>query len=326
MAVPDNTSTTSSWSGSTVSDVADTLSSVALLHPIKEPTNITNLPPEIILQIYRHLDSPSAITALNSTSRMYNWIWRVNNASISGAVLSRSIDCYNSALELFEVEERVKQVHCIAIPQSAVLKRMRVAQNQARDVVLQGRRNDCCDHISSDTLYLGVLYRNNELLSIARDASYLLGLIENRAVYSGGTSLDDFDRHVAPPSQDIIVAYHELRILIRLRYLEAMQTRLKTMCREETRRMLHVATYLVCDCPDKDKIRLRISRKAAPINVPVGWDLDDLEMALRPRCYLTVYARRAFFAIADAIGFGEVRIPNSLLENRSGCHGDCEDR
>lgn len=111
----------------------------------------------------------------------------MNAASISEAVLSRSIDCYNSALEFFEVEERVKQIHCIIIPQSAALKRMRVAQNQARDVVLQGRRNDCCDHISSDALYLGVLYRSDELLSMARDASYLLGLIEKRVVNKGGT-------------------------------------------------------------------------------------------------------------------------------------------
>lgn len=249
----------------------------------------------------------------------------MNAASISGAVLSRSIDCYNSALELFEVEERVKQIHCIIIPQSAALKRMRAAQFQARDVVLQGRRNDCCDHISSDVLYRGVLYRNDELISMARGASYLLGLIEKRVVYSGGTSLDDFDRQIAPPRQNTIIAYHELMILMRLRFLEAMQARLKTMCKGEVRNMLFVATYLVCDCPDKDKIRLGISRKVVSLKVPVSWDIDDLDFAFRPRCHVTIHARRAFFAIADAVGFGDARIPDYLLDNLSGCHGDCED-
>lgn len=295
---------------------------MALLHLNKESKTLTRLPPEIILQIYGHFDSPSEITALNSTSRMYNWIWRMNAGSISSAVLSRSVRCYKSALELFEVQERVKQIHCIILPQSTILKRVRVAQNQARDVILQRRRNDCCEHISSDVLYRGALYRNNGLLSAARDASYLLGLIENRVVRRGGTSLDDFDRQIKLPSQDIIVAYHELIILIRLRLLEAMQARLKTMCKEKIRKMLYVATYIVCDCPDKDKIRLGISRKVTLRNIPGSWAVDDLELAFRPRCRMIVHARRVCFAIADAVG--EARIRDCLLDNRSGCHGDCE--
>lgn len=247
----------------------------------------------------------------------------MNAASISSAVLSRSVRCYKSALELFEVEERVKQIHCIILPQSMILKRVRVAQNQARDVVLQGRRNDCCDHISSDALYRGVLYRNDGLLSTARDASYLLGLIENRKVQGGGTSLDDFDRQITLPSQDIILAYHELIVLISLRFLKAMQARLKTTRKEKIRKMLYVATYIVCDCPDKDKIRLGISRKVTLHNIPGSWTIDDLELAFRPRCRMIVHARRAFFAIADAVG--EARIPDCLVDNRWGCHGDCED-
>ena len=305
-----------------MSDVTETLNSVVLDHPNEEPKTITDLPAEIILQIYGCLDSPSEIAALNSTSQMYNWIWRKNTASISSAVLSRSINCYNSALEQFEVEERVKQVYCLIIPQSAVVKRMRIALRQARDAIRQGRCNDRWDHISSDALYRGVLYRNRELLSAARDASYLLGLIENGAVHSGG-SLDDFDPQIAPPSQEITVAYHELIILIRLRLLKAMKARLKTMCRTKLRKMLYVATYLLCHCPDKDKIRLGISRKVTLRVFPCNWAIDDWELNFRPGCHVIVHARRAFFAIADAVG--EARIPDYLLENRSGCHGDCED-
>lgn len=321
MDFPDDTSTTSSSSGSRVSDVAETLNSVALLHPHEEPKTIKDLPPEIILQIYRRLDSPSEITTLNSTSRMYYWIWRTNAPSISGAVVPRSIDCYRSALELFEVEERVKQIHCIILPQSAVLKRTRVAQQQARDVVRQGRGNECYNHTSKNVLYHGVLDRNNELLSAARNASCLRDLIEKRVIYSGG-SLDDLDRQIAQPSRDILVAYYELMILIRLRILKAMNVRLTSMCKDKIRKMLYVATYIVCHCPDKDKIRLGISRKVALCVVPGSWATDDLDMTFRPRCHVIVSARRAFFAIADAMG--EARIPDYLLDNRSGCHGDCE--
>ena len=302
-----------------MSDVTETLNSVLLDDPDEKPKTITDLPAEIILQIYGQLDSPSEIAALNITSRTYNWIWRMNIASISNAVLSRSIDCYDSALELFEVEERVKQVHCIMLPHSTTVKRVRIALRQARDAIRQRRSNDRWDHISSDVHHRRVLYRNGELLSSARDASYLLGLIEKRAVHRGG-SLDDFDRKVAPSSQDIIVAYHELIILIRLRVLKAMNARLETMCRKTILKMLCVATYLLYHCPDKDKIRLGISRKATLRVLP--W-IDDWDLTFRPRCHIIVQARRAFFAVADAVR--EDGISDYILDNRSGCHGDCED-
>ena len=322
MDFPDDASTTSSSIDSTVSDVADTLNSVALYQPQKEPTTIRDIPPEIILQIYRHLPSPSAITALNRTSRMYNWIWRINAPSISAAVLRRGISCYDSALELFEVEERVKQIHCLVLSHYAVLKRVRVAQQQAREAVRQGRRKDRCEHTSSDMLYDGVLYRNRQMLSAARNASCLLRLIENKVVFRGGPPLENIDGQIAPPSRDIIVAYYEIMILMRLRLLKAMNARLKTMCKEKIRKMLYVATYIVCHCPDKDKIRMGISRKVPLRVVPWSWVIDELDSVSKPRCRVNVAAGRAFFAIANAVGVP--RIPNYQMDNRSGCHGDCE--
>lgn len=322
MELPGDVSTTSSSPESRVSVVSPTLSPVALSHPSKEPKRFTDLPSEMILRIYRYVDSSSEITALNSTSRMCYWIWRVNTASISRAVLSRSIDCYNSARELFEVEERVKQIHCITISRDATLKRVRVAQKEAREVVQQGRRNDLWDHISSDARYRGTLYRNGRLLSAAKAASHLLWLIENKVVYIAGTSPDGFNRQAAPSSQDVIIAYHELMILVHLKELTAMDDRLKTMCKRRIRKMLYVATYLVCDCPDKDKILLGISRTTNLRVIPWGWIIDNWDWEFRPRCKMIVPARRAFFAVADAIG--EARIPDHILENRSGCHGNCE--
>lgn len=108
MDVLDNASTASSSPESTASDVTGILSSVSLVPTNEDPQAITDLPSEVILRIYRHLAGRSEIIALNSTSRMYYWIWRMNVACISSAILSRSINCYNSVLEVFEVEERVK--------------------------------------------------------------------------------------------------------------------------------------------------------------------------------------------------------------------------
>lgn len=139
--------------GSTVSDVTDNLSFVSLLHANKEPKTIADLPSEMILRIYRYLDGPSEIIALNSTSRLYYWIWRMNAGSICGAVIPRSIDCYIGALELFEIEERVKQVQAILLPRCEFLKRTRIALRGARDAVKQARRKDHWHHISNDGLY-----------------------------------------------------------------------------------------------------------------------------------------------------------------------------
>ena len=329
---PDDTSTTSSSSDRTsssvvtVSNVTETLSSVALALSSREPKAVPNLPPEIILHIYENLHNPCDIAALNRTSWTNYWIWKINAASISEAVLSRSIDCYNSALELFEVEERVKQIHCIILPQSAVLKRVSVAQKQARDIVRQGRCKDPCNHISRGMLFGGVIYRNEELLSAAKNASYLLRLIEKRVVYSGGEPLQDFYHRNAPRSHDIIVAYHEFVILMRLRLFEAMKARLKTMYRKKIRNLQYVATYLLCDCPDKDKILLGISRRNNALRPATSnWATDDLDEAFRPGCHVNLLARRAFFALAYVAEDTNV-LHNvlNLLDDRAECHGDCE--
>ena len=321
MDFPDSTPTLSAVSDSTVSDVLETLSLVSIHQSDKESKTITDLPSEMILRIYGLLDSASEIIALNITSQTCYWIWRTNAPSISKAVLSRSIAGYSSALELFEVEERVKQIHCIMIPHFTILKRVRVAQREAREAVQKRRPDIRWDHTSKDAFYLGILQRNERLLSAAKDACHLLKLIENKVVCSGGTSSNSVDSEVTPSSHDIIIAYHELIILIRLRSLKAMRDRLSNMCKRKIRKMLYVATYIVCDCPDKDKIRLGISRHATLRIISWSWVLENWDLISGPRCQMLVCARRACFAVADAVG--EARIPDHLVENKSGCHGDC---
>ena len=246
----------------------------------------------------------------------------MNAASISDVVIPRSIDCYTSALELFEVEERVKQIHTIVLSRDTFLKRTRIAQREARDAAKQARRNDHWHHISNDGLYRGVLYRNGMLLFAARNAAHVLDLIEKKVVYSGGTSFDGLAGHVTPSGQNIVIAYHELVILLRLWMPEAMHDRLKTMSKQKIRDMLYVATYLLYHCPDKHKIRVGISRAIPLRAIYWSWVSDNLDGDVRPRCHMLNRARWAFVAVADALR--EPRIPEYVTENRSGCHGDCK--
>ena len=246
----------------------------------------------------------------------------MNAASICGAVIPRSIDCYVSALELFEVEERVKQIQSITLPLCIFLKRTRIAQREAREAVEQARRKDHWDHISNDGLYQGVLYCNGRLLSAARHASYVLDLMERKVIHGGETSFDGLAGHVTPSGQNVIIAYHELVILQRLGKPKAMEDRLKSMCTRKIQEMLYVATYLACHCPDKHKIRVGISR-TTPLRA-LSWGLisDSWDGEARPRCHITNRARWAFLAVADALR--EPGIPEYVAENRSGCHGDCK--
>ena len=281
----------------------------------------------MILRIYKHLHAASGIVALNSTSRTHYWIWRLNATSISHSVLPRSIEAYDSALEQFEVDERVQRIRTGGLDPSTTPKRVRVAQREARVAVQQGGRNDRRDHISRDARYRLVLHRNGRLLAAAHGASHLVRLVENNVVYGDGTPHDGFDIVIPPPpsSQDVRIAYHDLSTLICLHSLQAMRDRLQAVCGRRIRNMLHVAIYLVCDCPDQDKIRLGISRRLTPREAaakPWSWALDYGDMEFRPRCQMIVPARRAFFAVADAMG--HPCIPDRLLDNRSRCHGDCE--
>ena len=66
-------------------------------------TSVSDLAPELILQIFKSVDGASAITALNATSRKFYKVWRANAASISDAVFSRTIPCFDDAKELSNI-------------------------------------------------------------------------------------------------------------------------------------------------------------------------------------------------------------------------------
>ena len=335
MDIPDSVSTAPTSPDSTVPGIPETSSSITSLETDRhEPKRITDIPSEIILQIYSHLHTASEIIALNSTSWKYYWIWRMNATSISDSVLPRSIMEYDTALELFELEEHLDRIDSIDISFFNVQKHVRVAQQEARHAVAvqqQGRRsnnnniNHRRENISQNALYRLVLHRNNRLLLSAHAASHILSLVARNVLHGGGgIPHNDFDiTSIRPPSQDLVIAYHELTILIRLYWLEAMQERLQDMCRRRIQAMLYVATYLVLECPDKDKIRLGISRRVHPATSSSGGILNKRHVAFEPRCQLIHPAWRAFIAVAEAMDYD--RVLERRVDRPSGCHGDCEE-
>ena len=62
---------------------------------------LSNLAPEILLQVFKTFDQPQTITAFASTSGKLCDIWRLNTATISVSVLPRYINSYQDAVEVF---------------------------------------------------------------------------------------------------------------------------------------------------------------------------------------------------------------------------------
>lgn len=71
--------------------------------------SLSGLANELVDQIFRLLPNCHAVAALNSTSRRFYHIWLSNAASISTAVLSRTIDCYGDAEELVRLQTAQEQ-------------------------------------------------------------------------------------------------------------------------------------------------------------------------------------------------------------------------
>jgi hypothetical protein len=67
-------------------------------------TSPSRLAPELVLQIFKPLDSHHDIVALSATSRKINTIWQLNASTISKAVIPRSIERYDLAIELVDAQ------------------------------------------------------------------------------------------------------------------------------------------------------------------------------------------------------------------------------
>ncbi len=66
--------------------------------------SLSELAPELLLHLFKSLDSHGTIVSLNSASTKFYRIWRLNTLSISNAVLPRSIACFEEAQTLLKVQ------------------------------------------------------------------------------------------------------------------------------------------------------------------------------------------------------------------------------
>ena len=70
------------------------------------PASLSDFPVEVLIRLYKSLNTVKDITALNlASSRLHN-VWLSNTVSISDAVLSRTIESYDDACELAKLQQK----------------------------------------------------------------------------------------------------------------------------------------------------------------------------------------------------------------------------
>ena len=72
------------------------------------PTILTDLAPELLIQILKLTDSFADVTSLSSISRKMLIIWKTNVDAICAAILPRTVDCFEQALEFLAAQEKVQ--------------------------------------------------------------------------------------------------------------------------------------------------------------------------------------------------------------------------
>ncbi|CAF9937433.1 MAG: hypothetical protein ALECFALPRED_007249 [Alectoria fallacina] len=138
---------------------------------IKNQSAITDLPPELITSIYKHLDKPSSIIALNSTCRGHYLIWQSNAASISSAVIYDKIPSFSTALELLYVQENIRSVHFTTNPPPT--NHLFEIQQEARGAVSRDQKGGYRGSSLSDKDHRTILVRNKTLISNAKNANHV---------------------------------------------------------------------------------------------------------------------------------------------------------
>lgn len=69
---------------------------------------LTDLAPELIIQILKSSDSFADLTSLSGASRKLFIIWKTNDDAICEAILARSVPCYEQVQELLAAQEKAE--------------------------------------------------------------------------------------------------------------------------------------------------------------------------------------------------------------------------
>ena len=144
--------------------------------------SLPDMPPELVLEIYKSMDTIAAATALSKTSRYFHNISTASFPSICVAIIGRSIACFDQACELVDAQaktaamilhpdctppilERTKRFLLNAELADEALKHFNIAATQG--MPFDSPR--CRDMTSTETdTFLRAYYRAMSLISQAR--------------------------------------------------------------------------------------------------------------------------------------------------------------
>ncbi|KAF6241912.1 hypothetical protein HO173_000624 [Letharia columbiana] len=257
----------------------------------RNPTTIADLPPELITSIYKHLDKPSSITALNSTCRKHYLIWQLNAASISSAVIYDRISGISTAMELLDIQDRIRGVD-LSIRNPATGRVLEI-QQEARDAVLRDQKSGYRGAAYSNGDYRAILVRNKALISNAKKADHA-GTLSTRGASPDRIVSPDDAR--VPPREEFISAFYRVWMFATLYLGEAMRARLGSMEVTQLEDMMAVVQFLVYDCPVDDKVYLGVSRRWKPRPIEFGYGTEP------DKCNFDWGWMGAFFSISGAYG------------------------
>ncbi|KAM0794278.1 hypothetical protein BDR22DRAFT_827072 [Usnea florida] len=197
--------------------------------------SFSSLPPELKIQIFGYLDSVSAVTALSSTSRTFNSIWKVNTKHICDAIVQRTVESPVEAKALIDAQQSTRKTK-----DKRSLKKVRRDQNGYQKVARRLQQYLTNDDMASLALssferkvlqgseirqrlpstergpFIQAYYRSRVLILLSTDGipSSLItpwSMLEYRRVYE---ILDYFYYHAEYTQMDAIVSKEESEAVI----------------------------------------------------------------------------------------------------------------
>ena len=84
---------------------------------------LTDLAPELIIQVLKSSGSFADLASLSSTSRKLFIIWKTNNGAICEAVLARTLPCYEQVRELLAAQEKAESNEHLVFGLQSVIDR-----------------------------------------------------------------------------------------------------------------------------------------------------------------------------------------------------------
>ena len=232
--------------------------------------SMCDLPPELVLQIYTNLPTPSSIASLNRASHYIYDVWYRNAATISGKVLSRSLENYDTLLELRELDRLLNWG--VSGRQESVadnLAFLAEAQKQAREHVAEARSKGYRGVSSSHVLLETVIGQNIYVIRCARKAARACILYE-RAASRGASTKTGTDSERLTDRGDMSAAYLGLWILGVLGCYNTMKERLEATDKKALDGMVAMTRFLVFECSIIGKYQSGVHR-VFPLS-PVPFD------------------------------------------------------